>query len=259
MKGEEFAIQNKPSGKRSILLSYREGIFDLKNHGYSNLQICEWLVTENVVISIESVRKFLLKQKYSKCPQISSVTTAEAECSDAAEEISVSGNSESAEPDNDSSHNQSLKHEFYAMQRPLIHLIEEFLLAHPVDGTRMTVKGFCELSGVQPATMSSILNGNRWVAKCGRDTIERLAAILGIPVLQIYIMSGFIQTSDLIYSANVESTLDKIYSDMVKYKGLTHCVPVERVWKTWPTSAKLSLCMVYEQLTETVLFRYASG
>lgn len=148
---------------------------------------------------------------------------------------------------------------FFAIQKPLIHLIEEYLLTHPDGGKKMTLKLFCEQSGITVANMTAIINGNRWVAKCSRDTIEKLAAALEIPVLQIYIMSGFIKTEDVVYSANVEETVDAIYRKMVRDKRMTYRAPTAEVWETWPMSAKLSVCMMYETLIDKVLLRYAGN
>ena len=50
---------------------------------------------------------------------------------------------------------------FFSIQKPLIALIEEYLLTHPVAGKRMTLKAFCEMSGVTVANMTAIINGNR--------------------------------------------------------------------------------------------------
>jgi hypothetical protein len=148
---------------------------------------------------------------------------------------------------------------FFSIQKPLIHLIEEYLLTHPVAGKRMTLKAFCELSGMTVANMTAIINGNRWVAKCNRETIEKLAATLEIPVLQIYIMSGFITTEDVAYSSNINETVNAIYRMMVKDKNMAHRAPTEAVWNTWPMSAKLSVCMMYEAMLGKILLRYASA
>ena len=148
---------------------------------------------------------------------------------------------------------------FFSIQKPLIALIEEYLLTHPVAGKRMTLKAFCEMSGVTVANMTAIINGNRGVAKCSRETIEKLAAALEIPVLQIYILSGFITTGDVVFNVNIEETVEAIYRKMVKDKRMSYRAPIQDVWDTWPMSAKLSMCMMYEALVDKVLLRYASS
>jgi hypothetical protein len=147
---------------------------------------------------------------------------------------------------------------FFSQQQPLIHLIEEYLLTHLVAGKKMTLKVFCERSGMTVANMTAIINGNRWVAKCGRETIDKLAATLEIPVLQIYVLSGFITASDVIFSANIAETMEAVFRKMSKDKRMSFRAPTEEVWQTWPQSAKLHFCMMYEDMIGKVLFRYAN-
>jgi hypothetical protein len=148
---------------------------------------------------------------------------------------------------------------FFAIQKPLIHLIDEYLLTHLVAGKRMTFKAFCEMSGLSVANMTAIINGNRWAAKCNRDTIEKLAAALEIPVFQIYVLSGFVTAEDVVYKTNIDETVSAIYRKMVKDKRMSYRAPTQDVWDTWPMSAKLALCMMYENMIEKVLLRYASA
>lgn len=147
---------------------------------------------------------------------------------------------------------------FFATQQPLIQLIEEYLWTHLVNGKKMSLRVFCERSGMTVANMTAIINGNRWVAKCSRETIDMLAAILEIPVLQVFVLSGFFSTKDVIFSANIDETVSAIFRKMAKDKRMSYRCPTEEVWNSWPMSAKLHSCMMYEQMIEKVLFRYAA-
>ncbi len=147
---------------------------------------------------------------------------------------------------------------YLAIQMPLIRLIEEYLLDNSKNNKRMTIKNFCDESGILIGVMTAILNGNRWVAKCNRTTVEKLAKTLGISVLQIYILSGFIKTEDVIFNADIDETVNAIYRKMVKDKSTSFKAPSEEVWNSWPTSAKLTVCMLYEALIAKFLFRYGA-
>ncbi|MGZ5799711.1 MAG: hypothetical protein ACXWJK_15155 [Burkholderiaceae bacterium] len=63
MNLEEFKQTNTPRGKRSLLLPYIKGIFDLKQSGYTNLQIANWLKESGLEITQESVRQFIVRQE----------------------------------------------------------------------------------------------------------------------------------------------------------------------------------------------------
>lgn len=145
---------------------------------------------------------------------------------------------------------------FFALQNPLIHLIEEYLLTHPVDGKRMTLKTFSEMSDISVANLTAIVNGNRWVAKSSRETIEKLAKMLEIPVLQVYVLSGFITSDDLVCRTSIDETVDAILRRMSRDKTTAQRLPGEQEWMRWPLSAKISMAMMYEALTEKVMLRY---
>jgi hypothetical protein len=60
MEIDEFIKKQKPRAKRlSRLDPHLAGILELKNQGYANWQICEWLETNGVKVSQEGLRKFL--------------------------------------------------------------------------------------------------------------------------------------------------------------------------------------------------------
>jgi len=76
MNYDDYRKQEKPKGKRSILFPYREGIFSLKADGFSHLQIRDWLLTENIVITAESIRNFITNQKAQEKTATGSVPLA---------------------------------------------------------------------------------------------------------------------------------------------------------------------------------------
>lgn len=147
---------------------------------------------------------------------------------------------------------------YLEIQQPLIHQIEEYLLTHPVSGRKMSLKEFCERSGLLMSNMTAIINGTRWAAKSNRDSLDKLASILELPVLQIYILSGFIRASDVVFSTDIDETLETIFRTIAKDKRMGYRAPSPAVWATWPKSAKLHFCMLYEQCVSKVLFRYAN-
>ena len=148
---------------------------------------------------------------------------------------------------------------FFEIQKPLIQLIEDYLLGHPVGGKKMTLKAFSEHSGLNVANLTAIVNGNRWAAKCSREIVKKLAVALEIPVLQVYMLAGFFSMEDVVYTTSIDETVEAIFRKMIKDKRVTFRCPSEEVWNTWPMSAKLSVCMFYEALTEKYLLRYAGS
>ncbi len=59
----EFVKQVKPRAKRSQLDPFRSQIFELRDLGYSNGQIRDWLATNEIEVTQESVRKFVVTRE----------------------------------------------------------------------------------------------------------------------------------------------------------------------------------------------------
>jgi hypothetical protein len=148
--------------------------------------------------------------------------------------------------------------DFYEIQYPVIKMIDEYMVQHPVNGKKMTVKIFSERSGISFTNLSGIVNGYRWIARCNRDLIDKLAAFLEVPVLQIFIMSGFIKAEDVVITQSLDKTLDLIHQQMLVDQAAAYRVPGVEAWSKWPQDAKLCLCMMYEAYTHKRLMRYAA-
>jgi len=122
----------------------------------------------------------------------------------------------------------------------------------------MSLKEFAEYSNISVPIITAITNGNRWAAKTSRETIEKLAKALEIPVMQVYILCGFIKQEDVIYTANIDNTLELVYRQMAKDQLMTHKLPKKEVWDTWPQSAKITVAMMFEDLKNKIFMRYSN-
>lgn len=55
----EFEKTTKPKAKKSKLEPFKASIFELKEKGYANWQIRDWLVSNGIKITQEGVRTFI--------------------------------------------------------------------------------------------------------------------------------------------------------------------------------------------------------
>ena len=62
----EFIKQVKPRAKRSQLDPFKDQIFELRGLGYANWQIRDWLASNGIEVTPESVRKFILTRDNTK-------------------------------------------------------------------------------------------------------------------------------------------------------------------------------------------------
>lgn len=146
---------------------------------------------------------------------------------------------------------------FHEIQEPIIKLIDDYRRLNPVDGKKMTLKQFAERAGIPFANLTGIVNGHRWVARSQRDFIDKLTAILEIPVLQFYSMCGFIKAQDVVATQNLEKTLNLIHQQMSADQSASYRVPAKAAWDAWPVDAKLCFAMLYEAYTSKRLLQYA--
>ena len=59
----EFIKQVQPRAKRSQLDPFKSQIFELRELGYANGQIRDWLATNGIEVTQESVRKFVITRE----------------------------------------------------------------------------------------------------------------------------------------------------------------------------------------------------
>lgn len=64
MNMDEFKKMVKPAGKRSRLEPFRDQIFELKAQGYTDNQVCDYLSSNNITISRQSLYKFVNKKTH---------------------------------------------------------------------------------------------------------------------------------------------------------------------------------------------------
>lgn len=67
----EFVKQVQPRAKRSRLDPFKDQIFELKARGYANWQIRDWLASNGIDVTQESVRKFVVTRGEGKQKQFS--------------------------------------------------------------------------------------------------------------------------------------------------------------------------------------------
>jgi len=147
--------------------------------------------------------------------------------------------------------------DFFLIQQNLISVIDEFRFVNSSGAKKMTLKAFAEYADISVPIITAITTGNRWAAKASRETIKKLAKALKVPVVQIYILSGFLTHEDFILCHEIEDTIELVYRQMAKDAMMTTKLPERSEWDKWPQSAKIALCMFYEDIVDKTFFRYS--
>lgn len=85
MDVDDYAREVKPHHKRSKLLAFKDQIRALKQKGFSDMQVRDWLAQNGVQVSRENVRKFIkrhlvdVEENTTKDEQQSSAKTGQRE------------------------------------------------------------------------------------------------------------------------------------------------------------------------------------
>jgi hypothetical protein len=75
MKIDEFEKVTTPKAKRSKLAPFYSQIQELREKGYANWQVCEWLKANGVQVSEEGVRKFIKSKEGAPTVQTKSLAS----------------------------------------------------------------------------------------------------------------------------------------------------------------------------------------
>ena len=99
----EFVEQVKPRAKRSQLDPFKSQIFELRDLGYANRQIRDWLATNGIEVTQESVRKFVITRESADARPANQERTVavrrrDSEASPGLIASSIGGDSDTDEP-----------------------------------------------------------------------------------------------------------------------------------------------------------------
>jgi transcriptional regulator with XRE-family HTH domain len=106
----------------------------------------------------------------------------------------------------------------------------------------------------------SIKNGHRAIDAASRDKIERFAAFLNVPVVQIYIWGEVLKPEDFVFSYNIEDTLDSAYEKMINDPIMANILPKKADWENkriFSQDAKIMCARIYELLSQELLLEHA--
>jgi hypothetical protein len=148
---------------------------------------------------------------------------------------------------------------FFAKQRGLHLALNAFVrnMAYESKSTP-TIGAVADAIGVNRVLLSAVINGGVYLPSCKRETIEKFAKALQIPVLQIYLLCSFFTADDYVYSANLSDDLDAIFrTTIIGSKDLAMQTPQLETWAKWPQSAKLYFVLMFEAAAQRNLLRKA--
>lgn len=114
-----------------------------------------------------------------------------------------------------------------------------------------------KIIGTTPSFITSMFNGLRWVPRSDRRIIESLAEYLQVPLIQIFIWSGFFGPKDLVIKNELPERLKVAYQMMSNDPMVRHMIPPQLEWDQWESKIQLRFVMLYEITAAKALLEYA--
>jgi transcriptional regulator with XRE-family HTH domain len=134
-------------------------------------------------------------------------------------------------------------------------LIERLQVRMAAEG--LTQAAFADQLDLKPAFITAIFNGFRWAPKSDRRSLEAFARYLQVPLIQIFIWSGFFGPQDLIVSSELPTQLDTVYKFISNDPLIRHVVPTPQEWEGCPQIIKLRFILLCEIVTSKALLDHA--
>ena len=126
----------------------------------------------------------------------------------------------------------------------LILRIKSYITTRQADG--YSLRAFAADLGVSYSAIVSITNGSRWAGASGKETLERISVLLGVPLVQVYIWSGILGPFDFFTRHTLAAQLDLAYAKMARYPMMMPFCPSKERWDVWPEDARIALAGLFE-------------
>lgn len=114
-----------------------------------------------------------------------------------------------------------------------------------------------DLMGITPVYWNSLANGHRPIARLPKEKLQRLAEFLGVPLIQIYILSGHFQPEDFIIMQQHEAELDMMVENMRRHPKWVALAPTVEEWASFPMRMKLLVASLFEQVVHKSFLAHA--
>jgi len=85
----------------------------------------------------------------------------------------------------------------------------------------------------------------------------RMAAYLGIPLMQVMLLAEAVAPEDFFYNAGLEDRIALVYEKMKKDPVYMGFAPNEHEWDSLSLKMKLSFCVMYENSSQTKFLNVA--
>lgn len=129
-------------------------------------------------------------------------------------------------------------------------------LRKKMDASGMGAIEFAALIDLSPSYTSSLMNGSRSWDGTDRETKEKVAKFLGIPLISVLMLAGIVEPKDFVFDDSIAASLDNAYGGL-KSHPVWGAFCVREEWDRLPLNTKILISLLYEKATGTEIIQKA--
>lgn len=117
----------------------------------------------------------------------------------------------------------------------------------------MTERQIADEFSISPIYWNSLTNGNRLIGSLPRETMEKVAEFVEMPLVQAYVLAGQFEPKDFVVKVRLESQLMASIEKMRADQRWATLAPTDSDWASTALNVKVALVALYESVSQTEL------
>lgn len=106
-----------------------------------------------------------------------------------------------------------------------------------------------DVMGITVIYWNSLANGNRQIRSLGKEKLQLVADFLGLPLIQVYNLADFFSPQDFVYKKDLDEQLWLSIEKMGSDPTWAGYIPKQDEWEQTPLSVRMTMVLLYEQLS----------
>ena len=106
-----------------------------------------------------------------------------------------------------------------------------------------------DVMGITVIYWNSLANGNRQIRSLGKEKLQLVADFLGLPLIQVYNLADFFTPEDFVYKKDLDEQLWLSIEKMGSDPTWAGYIPKKEEWEQTPLSVRMTMVLLYEQLS----------
>jgi transcriptional regulator with XRE-family HTH domain len=95
-----------------------------------------------------------------------------------------------------------------------------------------------------------LLSGERWFGAAAKEKLVNIGKFLNIPTASVFVLAEILTINDWFDATNtLQDQIELAFKTFQRDKRYTMCLPTEAVWAKTPLEAKLTIILLYQEVS----------